>query len=321
MVTGDHYLTAQAVAQVTGMLNYKRKHVHIAQLEGGWMHESIQQSPSVSSIEKVVSPPLDRLGQPLRTKSALPAGFASAMADLVPDTSSSFRSSSLNKIDSASAKLQPLSGVSRSKLSSKPLVPKPALPSSPRDTLQASQLVTDRPALLPNELTQSGQQRSQITTQTAKASSQPDPKAVQTDLSVFALAHARSHEPYFFDQLTAQGGSSVSESVLLDPTLALDSADEEPSPIGLSCFVVEDGHLMPLGCRDAYALIAEGHQCTITGSVFAYLLQHAEPTLLETVLRNVAVCARMKSHQKAQLVQLLGTHGLTVSSNRRLKVS
>ena len=31
MVTGDHHLTATAVAQATGMLNFKRKHVLIAQ--------------------------------------------------------------------------------------------------------------------------------------------------------------------------------------------------------------------------------------------------------------------------------------------------
>ena len=40
------------------------------------------------------------------------------------------------------------------------------------------------------------------------------------------------------------------------------------------------------------------------------MLQLGDQSLLETVVRNVVVFSRMKSHQKGQVMELLGSQGL-----------
>lgn len=311
MVTGDHHLTATAVAQATGMLNFKRKHILIAQPDAVFIREKTAYFPSVSSIAAVPLQPLDRYGQPMRTKSALAVDMAS-LADFAADKVSSSRSKSLNKIDSCIAG-QLLSSELRSRFSSKPLVAKPALPSGSSEQaivtglLQSNSKSSQQPAETSN-------QSVPVPTQAGSNQSKP----VQMELASTTLAHARSSEPFLFEQLAAP---SHDDSFNLDQASPTDAAHDRCSiHDALSFVLAEEGQLMPLTKSSAMTLIAEGHQCIITGPVFEYLLQHAEPVFMETVLRNVAVCARMRSHQKAQLVQLLGAHGLAYSSTRRFKV-
>ena len=59
-------------------------------------------------------------------------------------------------------------------------------------------------------------------------------------------------------------------------------------------------------------------QCCVTGAAFEHMLQLGDIGLLETVMRNVVVFSRMKSHQKGQVMDLLGTRGLyqTVDGQR-----
>ncbi|DBA76073.1 TPA: hypothetical protein ACH3X1_009818 [Trebouxia sp. C0004] len=309
MVTGDHPLTATAVAQATGMLNFKRKHIYIKQPDAIFIRERTAYLPSVSSVAAVAPQPPDRYGQPIRNQSALAVNLT-ALADFAADEVSSSRSTSLNKIDSSSAG-QLLSREPRSRFSSKPLVAKPALPSGSSEQaritgfLQRSSKSIQQPAETNNQT---------VPVPTKAGSSQTKP--VQMELASTTLAHAPSSEPFFFDQLASP---SISDSPNLEAS-AMDAAHDRCSiHDALSFVLAEEGQLMPLTKSSAMTLIAEGHQCIITGPVFEYLLQHAEPVFLETVLRNVAVCARMRSHQKAQLVQLLGTHGLAYSSARRFK--
>lgn len=51
-------------------------------------------------------------------------------------------------------------------------------------------------------------------------------------------------------------------------------------------------------------------QCCVTGAAFEHMLQLGDPSLLESVMRNVVVFSRMKSHQKGQVMDLLGSTGL-----------
>ena len=51
-------------------------------------------------------------------------------------------------------------------------------------------------------------------------------------------------------------------------------------------------------------------QCCVTGAAFDHMLQLGDRSLLEAVMRNVVVFSRMKSHQKGQVMELLGTKGL-----------
>ena len=311
MVTGDHYLTATAVAQATGMLDFKRKHILIAQPDAVFIREKTAYLPSVSSIAAVPPQPLDRYGQPIRTKSALAVDMAS-LADFAADKVSSSRSKSLNKIDTSGAG-QLLSREPRSRFSSKPLVAKSALPSgSSEQTIVTGFLQTN---------SKSSQQPAETTNQSVPIPTQAgssQSKLVQMELASTTLPHARSSEPFFFDQLASP---STDDSFNLNQATSSDEAHDRCSiQDALSLVLADEGQLMPLTKSSAMTLIAEGHQCIITGPVFEYMLQRAEPVFLETVLRNVAVCARMRSHQKAQLVQLLGTHGLAYSSTRRFKV-
>ena len=48
----------------------------------------------------------------------------------------------------------------------------------------------------------------------------------------------------------------------------------------------------------------------MTGAAFEHMLQLGDQSLLDTVMRNVVVFSRMKSHQKGQVMDLLGTRGL-----------
>ena len=81
-----------------------------------------------------------------------------------------------------------------------------------------------------------------------------------------------------------------------------------------------DGQRFYLGTGDirqdneatrALTSIAEGQaQCAITGAAFEHLLQQEDLGILQAVLQNAVVFARMQPHQKAQVMSLLGAAGL-----------
>lgn len=61
----------------------------------------------------------------------------------------------------------------------------------------------------------------------------------------------------------------------------------------------------------ALTAMAEGRlQCALTGAAFDHLLQHCPMSMIQTVLRTAVVFARMKPHQKGQVMGLLGSAGL-----------
>ncbi len=51
-------------------------------------------------------------------------------------------------------------------------------------------------------------------------------------------------------------------------------------------------------------------QCCVTGPAFEHMLQQADASVVETVMTNVAVFSRMRSQQKGQVMDLLGSRGL-----------
>lgn len=61
----------------------------------------------------------------------------------------------------------------------------------------------------------------------------------------------------------------------------------------------------------AVLALAEGRmQCAVTGDSFEQLLQQSDVSVVELVMRNAVVFARMKPHQKGQVMDLLGRRGL-----------
>ena len=280
MVTGDHHLTAMAVAQATGMLNFKCPRVLLALSDAMFV-------PDVSSPGSSTGP-ADTLGQ-RRTQSSTPLDLkAHAAWDSQAQPSSSSRSKSLSQVE-----LSALKGVSGVGFSSKPLVPKPAL----------------QPIIPPQAAHKAV---SQLPASRADAQQQQPP---QIDGFSQSLFRARSTEPFTHSQLSAPI-SADDLAHLQQPA----SAEPDPGQDELTFFMADEAKLVMMSCKEAFAMIATGHQCVITGSVFDYLVHQADPSLLKTGLHNVAVCARMKAQQKAQLVNLLSDQGLTVSSTRKFQV-
>jgi len=81
------------------------------------------------------------------------------------------------------------------------------------------------------------------------------------------------------------------------------------------------GRVEAVSYSEAFTLIAEGTQCGVTGTAFEHLLQHAEPDLIEAVLQTLVVAARMRSRQKAQLVSMLSSKGVTLPNNKQFRVT
>ena len=62
---------------------------------------------------------------------------------------------------------------------------------------------------------------------------------------------------------------------------------------------------------EAIVAMAEGRlQCAVTGSAFEQLLHHASLLMVDTVLQNAVLFARMRPHQKGQVMDLLSSRGL-----------
>ena len=67
-------------------------------------------------------------------------------------------------------------------------------------------------------------------------------------------------------------------------------------------------------------LLSEGYMGILTGPALAVLMQHAEPAVLELILRSTSVCAHMRAVHKKHLMQLLGSQGVTLHAQRHLQV-
>lgn len=280
MVTGDHHITAMAVAQVTGMLDANRPQIVIAQTEELYM------APVLPAEGTTASRPEDHYAQLLHSRSAVPLESQTLAETVSQPQGGSSRSKSLSQIEVGA-----LNHVSGARFSSKPLVPKPAFqPASPQ---QAAELKPDHLPARPASLV---------------------PALIHGSSN--SLARARSSEPFSLHQLLAHTDTH-NLADLRQPA----SAEPDLQQDGLSFLIRKEGRMAPLSRKEAIPMIAMGHQCIITGRVFDHLVQHADPAFMEAVLHNVAVCARMKAYQKAHLVQLLSSQGLTVSSTRKFKVN
>ena len=72
------------------------------------------------------------------------------------------------------------------------------------------------------------------------------------------------------------------------------------------------------------AMVSGEVQCAVTGSAFDHILHISDVSVLETVMRSVLVFARMKPHQKGEVMDLLsvrGLHQMHQGQPRHLQVS
>lgn len=66
----------------------------------------------------------------------------------------------------------------------------------------------------------------------------------------------------------------------------------------------------PSEIMDSQSSVQGEAQCCVTGPAFECMLQLPDVSVVETIMRNVAVFARMKSLQKGQVMNLLGSRGI-----------
>ncbi len=71
------------------------------------------------------------------------------------------------------------------------------------------------------------------------------------------------------------------------------------------------GEEVEVGSNEAITAMVSGQvQCAVTGSAFDHILHISDVSVLETMMRSVLVFARMKPHQKGEVMDLLSVRGL-----------
>ncbi|KAL3134541.1 hypothetical protein ABBQ38_006385 [Trebouxia sp. C0009 RCD-2024] len=101
--------------------------------------------------------------------------------------------------------------------------------------------------------------------------------------------------------------------------LSFDSATL-PKDEKLRCMVVDlaTSSVRMISSKEAFDTVAAGSPCVITGFAFEHMVKEVEAAQVELTVRSAVLCARMKAHQKSQLVHLL-SKGLQIFDDRTLK--
>ncbi len=147
-------------------------------------------------------------------------------------------------------------------------------------------------------------------------------KGCTQEVSTSALVHG-SQSRRLAEQPSISSTALVDSSSFQEPCLPKAGAPWATTLEGLSWVRCWDDHSYSM--VQAVTAIAAGHlQCAVTGAAFAHLLQHAPVLVIETVMRNAVVFARMRPHQKGQVMDLLASRGLRHTchgQSRQLSVS
>ena len=129
------------------------------------------------------------------------------------------------------------------------------------------------------------------------------------------LQRPRDHLPSPVITQSAPHSYSCQHGLLQDQLSQSHSRSDHPQdPCAGLCFTCEGYSPQdePQSAVQALQSIAQGQaQCCVTGQAFDHMLQRAEPApLVQTVMQNAVVFARMRSHQKGQVMELLSSRGL-----------
>ena len=85
----------------------------------------------------------------------------------------------------------------------------------------------------------------------------------------------------------------------------------EPPPTSRRLKITDASNGQEVDRLSALSALAEGRmQCAVSGDSFEQLLQQSDVSVLELVMRSAVVFARMKPHQKGQMMDLLGKRGI-----------
>lgn len=140
------------------------------------------------------------------------------------------------------------------------------------------------------------------------------PESTQVGLSQAESSHSR---------VSQRESGSASQLAAIAGTACIAGTAYTAAAPGVVCLILgkTEGSIPVISHSRALTLIAEGARCALTGPYFKYALQHAEPAVLRMVLQSVVVAANMRADQKAQLVKLIGTRGLSLPGRGKLKVT
>ena len=134
---------------------------------------------------------------------------------------------------------------------------------------------------------------------TTDDSSQPWPGSLP-------LASITAHHAVLQSQVAARRPSA---STIPASTAPAGTTSQQPEAASLRFVTGDDDK--EWDAMQALTAVAEGRlQCAVTGEAFQLLLQLPNESALGTVMRNVVVFARMKPHQKGQVMNLLNARGL-----------
>ncbi len=147
-------------------------------------------------------------------------------------------------------------------------------------------------------------------------------KGCAQEVSTSALVHDSQSRP-LADQPSVSSTALVDSGSFQEACLPQAGAPLASTLEGVSWVRCWDDHSYSMA--QAVTAMAEGHlQCAVTGSAFAHLLQHASGLVIEAVMRNAVVFARMRPQQKGQVMDLLASRGLRHTcqgQSRQLTVS
>ncbi|DBB14077.1 TPA: hypothetical protein ACH3X3_001037 [Trebouxia sp. C0006] len=274
MVTGDYYHTALAVARGVGMVP-KESRVVVIQTRAehrGSSAKAAKRKPDLPDVSEVPK----RMHRPV----------ARAVSFAVPKAFS----------DSSEDDMRSLGGFSESQ---------PEPDKSQKDWLQLQDMHPISPAQ--SQIPDLGTQPSQAWSLQSGVEPLLSPE----------LARLSPSQSFASFSGRRQIKSLPSTAVSAPQYLAVQGADDslqsaaEMGREGLS-FVLDNGDTFEDGdTLRAFNTISQGAmQCCVTGPAFEYLLQQPNQALVQAVMLNSVAFTRMRSHQKGQLMDLLGRKGL-----------
>ena len=127
-------------------------------------------------------------------------------------------------------------------------------------------------------------------------------------------AYGHHHTGLFQSPQSLAGHSLSSAGHPQSPTGHPQSSTGHPQQLCHGLRVTLEGRETAYHDEDALQAltsIAQGRaQCCVTGPAFAHMLGQTDRSVLDMVLQNVVVFARMQSQQKGQVMELLGARGL-----------
>jgi len=323
MITGDHHNTAIAVAKDVGMV---RSEEHLLLID------TTTQARTLPSAQSLAAGQAANMHEPLMSaKSRVRFDLDSGQAQASPDSTSvasavgSLQAGSVGSIndlllhrDSTPIRANvdpaqvenssPASSASLSRESASARVHKAG--KSFRGSSQKQCVVSDLTAALGNGTNQ------------AAVGLDSSLKGCTQEVSTSALVHDSQSRP-LAEQPSISSTALVDSGSFQEPCLPKAGVPSASTLEGVSWVRCWDHHSYSMA--QAVTAMAEGHlQCAVTGAAFAHLLQHASGLVIEAVMRNAVVFARMRPQQKGQVMDLLASRGLRHTyqgQSRQLSVS